>query len=279
MVLAMLASTPARAAWTLVNTDSPVTVIRGTNFFTLTAGQELHDDDLIQSSAHGIIQIQDDAGNLLALSANTRVMLQAGLRISLLNGWLKLAHVCGLPPCLPPTIDTARGTIEIGENAAAIVAAPAGTSTVGIFSESGTETLKEAARRGASPANTVIAAGHFALSPADGPAQLAARPSNAFLDDMPVAFHDALQPMPVARETAVIQPARAVNYADVSPWLISTLSVRKRLAPRFRPRLTDPAFHHAVDANLKALPEWRVLLYPPAPRVAARTPAYTARYQ
>jgi hypothetical protein len=272
----LLTTSQAHAHWTIASADSVTTVIRGTNLYQLRAGEPLRDEDLIESPLHSVVQLQDDAGNLLALGAQTRVLLQTGSRVSLLDGWLKVAHGCTAQPCAVPVVDTERGTVELGTSAAAIVAAlpvgTAGTVAIAVFSESGTQTLTASPRQGAALVHTAIAPGHFAYFTANAPPQVSPRPSSAFLADMPIAFRDALQRMPTAPGTheSAIKPLRAATYDDVSAWLLSALPARKRFAVRFRPRLADPAFRHAVDQNLKALPEWRVLLYPPAPKSDAR---------
>jgi hypothetical protein len=277
----LFAVSQAHAGWTIASADAPATVIRATNVYQLGAGEGLRDDDLIESAPRSVVQIQDDAGNLVALGAQTRVLLQAGPRqtrshVSLLDGWLKVAHTCTTQPCATPFVDTERGTLELGANGAAVIAAlpsaDGGKSTIAVFSESGTQTLADSARR------STITPGSFAYATASAPPQIAQRPSSAFLTDMPVAFRDALQRLPVtpAAHDSAIKPLRATTYDDVSAWLVSDLSARKRFPARFRPRLTDPAFRRSIDQNLKALPEWRVLLYPPAPRPDARQRALQA---
>jgi len=95
----LLAASQAQAAWTITSADAPATVIRAANVYQLGVGEALRDDDLIASPPRGVVQLQDDAGNLLALGAQTRVLLQAGPRVALLDGWLKVAHPCAATPC------------------------------------------------------------------------------------------------------------------------------------------------------------------------------------
>ena len=276
----LLAASQAHAAWTIASADAPATVIRAANVYQLGVGEALRDDDLIESPLRGVVQLQDDAGNLLALGAQTRVLLQAGPRVVLLDGWLKVAHPCAAAPCKVLDIDTERGSIELGTSTAAstavVVAALPGTdhdkSTIAVFSESGTQTLAASARK------STITPGSFAYVSVSAPPQIAQRPSSAFLTDMPVAFRDALQRLPVtpAAHDSPVKPLRAVTYDDVSAWLASDLPARKLFPARFRSRLADQAFRRAVDQNLKALPEWRVLLYPPPPRLDARQRALQA---
>src|SRR5258707_14854554 len=82
LLVTALAPSQAHANWTIASADSATTVIRGTNVYQLRAGEPLRDDDLIESALHSVVQLQDDAGNLLALGAQTRVLLQSGSRVS-----------------------------------------------------------------------------------------------------------------------------------------------------------------------------------------------------
>jgi hypothetical protein len=249
---------PARADWKLASADAPVAVIRGTTITAAHAGDTLRDGDLLESHA-GVVHLQDARGTLVALGPDTRAMLADDAHLALLHGWLKMAVAsCAAGPCPAPRVDTQRGSLEIGAHAAAIIAAPADADSIDMFSESGTQTF-------ASKPPATIANGRFATVDHRGHPQAAARPSETFLASMPVAFRDALQPLSTIKPSqASAQSARAVNYADVAPWLESALPQRKSFPTRFRPRLTDAAFRGDIGAHLKALPDWRALLYPPA---------------
>jgi protein-histidine pros-kinase len=61
-----------------------------------------------------------------------------------------------------------------------------------------------------------------------------------------------------------VQPKRTedVSYADVEEWLTAPSEIRRPLMPRFRSRLSDPAFRSALVANLKSHPEWDPILFP-----------------
>lgn len=281
----------AHADWSVVQADAPVTVIHDASLYQAGAGQRLGNADIVETASHGIVQIQDDAGNLLALGAQTRVLLERNARVSLLDGWVKLAHACGGTPCLKPVVETSLGVTLLGDDASIIVAALRSTapSTQGdtdmIFSESGTSQLLSRVSGGPAPVRTGLPQGQFASQSAGAAVKVAPRPSSAFLADMPVAFRDALRPLPAAQRAPVhdkpANPPRAVSYDDVSAWLASALPARTRadtrFATRFRSRLSDAAFRRDIDRNLAALTEWRVLLYPPRPRMQ-RASHFTARY-
>jgi hypothetical protein len=280
------AAPSAHADWHIVIADSAVVVIRGTLLYRADAGTQLRADDIVESASRGTVQLQDDVGNVLALGANTNVLLERDARVSLLSGWLKIAHLCSAQPCAEPVINTERGALELTDNAgsvlpgtqpspaAAIVAAiPSQHSTnAAVFSESGTQAF--ITRGPTSSARTQLTAGQFADVTSDAPIALQSRPSSAFLADMPAPFRDALQRVSVTdtQHDKPFDPLWPVSYDDVAAWLVSELPVRARFAQRFRTRLGDPAFRNAVDRNLSHLPDWRVLLYPPAPPSAQTLP-------
>jgi hypothetical protein len=269
IVLLAALSSPARAGWTLASADSPVTVVRATNVFALGPGESLHADDLILSPRQGVVQMQDDDGTLVALGAQSRLMLQAEPRIALLHGWMKIAHACGAASCPQRAVDTERGAIRLSANAAVIVATSDDANGIAAFSESGVQTL-------ALKPPVTIDAGSLAEISDNAPARVLRRPSSAFLAAMPVAFRDALEPLvvPAASSSAALKPLRPAAYDDVAPWLTSALPARKRFAARFHTRLADTAFRGSVERHLDALPDWRAYLYPPT-----RAASSKVRYQ
>ncbi|RKE36300.1 hypothetical protein B0G76_2465 [Paraburkholderia sp. BL23I1N1] len=262
VVLLATLSSPARAAWTLVSADSPITVVRATNVFALGAGESLRADDLILSPRQGVVQIQDDNSTLVALGAQSRVMLQADGRIAFLHGWMKIAHACKAASCPQRIVETERGALRLSTStdaAAAIVATPDDAGDIAVFSESGVHTLA------LKPPQT-IPAGSFAELSGNAPAaHILPRPSSAFLAAMPAAFRDALQPLTIGTTppSAALKPLRSATYDDIAPWLTTTLPERKRFAARFHARLADSAFRGSIANHLNTLPEWRVFLYPP----------------
>ncbi|MEM5314916.1 hypothetical protein [Paraburkholderia sp. JHI869] len=257
IVIAAALVSPAHAAWRLATTDAPVTVVRGANVTSAAAGETLRDGDLLESG-EGVAHLQDEHGTLAALGPQTRAMLTADAHVALLSGWLKIAAACATAPCPQVRAETESGALDVGSNAAAIVAAPANTQTVSVFSETGAQTF-------AAQPPVSIASGRFASIDSRGHVQLSARPTDAFLTNMPLAFRDALQPLALAfaKPARVAPPSRAVTYDDIAPWLDSKLPARKTFPARFRSRLADRAFRHDVQAHLNTLPDWRALLYPP----------------
>jgi hypothetical protein len=256
----------AHAQWQIAIADAPAAVIRGTDLYSASVNQRLATDDMIEFGASGILLLQDDAGNVMALGPDTRILLEANARISLLRGWVKIAHQCAVPPCAGPVVETERGTLEIGDHAAAIVAAiPAPDVVSEAFSESGTQKLVIPANGTSTPDSVALAEGQFATIASNAPANLKPRPSPAFLAGMPIAFRDALMRVPASGKLHDTLPAplRPVSFDDVAPWLMSALPARNqpatRFVDRFRPRLADAAFAQHVEQNSSALFEWQAV--------------------
>jgi hypothetical protein len=263
LVIALMLASPARADWMLESADAPIAVVRGTTLSEARAGETLHDGDLLESR-EGVVHVRGERGVLIALGPQTRVMLIADTQLALLNGWLKLASAGS-----NVHVDTQRGSIESSDNAAAIIATRDDANIIDIFSETGAQTF--AAKLNATP--QTIANGRFASIDTQGHLQASPRPSDAFLATMPAPFRDALQPLTRVRPSqnaTSLNTTRAVNYDDISSWLVSALPQRKTFPARFRPRLSDTAFRRDIDAHLKALPDWRALLYPPRPHSVIR---------
>jgi hypothetical protein len=264
----------AHAQWAIAIADAPAAVIRGTNLYSVNVNQRLATDDMIQSGASGVLLLQDDAGSVMALGPDTRILIEANARISLLSGWLKVAHQCAATPCVEPAVETERGRVDIGDHAAAIVAVLAAPDRVSeAFSESGNQKLEAAANGASSPDSVTLAEGQFAaIVSDDAPVVSKPRPSPAFLAAMPIAFRDALMRVPTTGKLRddLPSPLRPVSFEDVAPWLTSGLPARNqpatRFVDRFHPRLADAAFKQHIDQNASVLPEWQAAA--PAPKPA-----------
>jgi len=280
----------AHAQWTLVQADAPARAIHDTNRYVPQSGQRFALNDMLETSSQGGLQLQDPDGNTVALGADTQVMLTRDTHVVLLRGWLKVLHACtaARTNCAVPSIDTVRLRYTPANGSAAVIAAsPGGYSQAdAVFVESGTLTLLSLApAHGSKVAPAQLPMHQFAVWRAASPTlAVAASPDPAFVAAMPVAFRDALTalPLPAAPTPAAAaqEQSRPVDYDDIADWLNSALAVRTqpgtRFTERFRTRLADPAFRRAIDQHLGTLPEWRVLLYPPAPphHATAVSPVY-----
>jgi hypothetical protein len=292
----------ANAAWTLVQADAPVAVIHETGRYQANAGQRLGLDDIVETPASGGVQIQDDAGNSVALGHDTRVLLMRDARIALLGGWMKVQHACNANAanasanCTAPVIETARTTITPADDSALVIAATAANyqsantqdatapNTDAVFCESGAASMVGISGSHGKAAPVKLDAHRFATHPAASDTiAVAPRLDPAFVAAMPVTFRDALRVLPVPTPVRNDPPAgiRPVAYDDVSDWLGSGLAARKdpstRFTSRFHARLSDPAFRRAVVQHIHDLPDWRPLVFPPPPRAVTRSTAIPTR--
>lgn len=281
--LCLLALAPyAQASWTIVQTGAPVTTIHESSVYRAGSGQRLAQDDIVETppSPDGIVQMQDETGNVLALGGDTRVLLARDGRVALLRGWLKVQHACTGAHCAVPVVETGRMRVTPAERSALVIAAStqAYADADAVFCESGSAIMVTPGKPHGKPAQTAMSAHEFArLSKANAGIDVSARLDPAFVAAMPLAFRDALRPLPLPpapaapaapRTASASAPAsRPVTYADVSDWLRSALAVRTqpgtRFTQRFGARLSDPAFRRAIRQNLRDLPDWRPLLQPP----------------
>ncbi|MFP3586603.1 hypothetical protein SCB29_23475 [Paraburkholderia sp. SIMBA_055] len=296
--LCLLALAPyAHAGWTIVQAGAPVTTIHESTVYRAGSGQRLAPDDIVETppDSNGIVQMQDETGNVLALGSDTRVLLARDGHVALLRGWLKVQHVCAGANCAVPVVETERMRVTPADPSALVIAAStptyAGDDANAVFCESGSAQLVTLGKPHDKPAQTAIPTHQFArLSKTNAGVIVSARLDPAFVAAMPLAFRDALRPLPLRPEPAASRPAspsaagsRPVTYADVSDWLGSALAVRTdpatRFTQRFGARLSDPAFRRDIRQHLRDLPDWRPLVQPhPRPGSRAGTAAPVSAY-
>ncbi|CAD6552004.1 hypothetical protein LMG28727_05324 [Paraburkholderia kirstenboschensis] len=286
--LALLAIAPyARADWILVRADAPVTAIHASSVYQAQTGQRFSQDDIIESSGNGVVQIQDEGGNLVALGRDTRAMLTRDSHIALLRGWLKVMHECPDANCATPVVETERTRFTPADRATLVIAAtPEGYDGAdAVFCESGSAQILALGKPRGKPLDLRIDAhgSAFALhAKAGGTMSVSPSPEPAFVTAMPVAFRDALRPLPLpsAARALPTHGLRPVAYAEVADWLGGTLAVRTdpatRFTERFRARLPDPAFRRDVKQHIRALPDWRPLVFPPPRTTLKPLAAYSS---
>lgn len=269
----------AQADWTLVRADTLVTAIHATSVYSAQTGQRFSQDDIVESSGNGVVQIQDESGNIVALGRDTRAMLTRDSHIALLRGWLKVMHMCANAACATPVIETERTRITPADRTALVIAAtPEGyDSADAVFCESGSAQVHSLGKTRGKPLDVHLDAHQSAFARHAGtvePVSFAASPEAAFVTAMPLTFRDALRPLPVptppspnAAHTLPAHGVRPVAFADIADWLGSSFAARTdpttRFSERFRPRLSDTAFRRDVKQHIRALPDWHVLIFPP----------------
>ena len=104
-------------------------------------------------------------------------------------------------------------------------------------------------------AGTDVKGGAFASRAAGKAVTTAERAPATFVAALPRDFMDAL-PLRTSRFANPREPVQdhEATYPEVQAWLAGPYRVS--FMKRFEPKLADPTFKAAVDANSKATPEW-----------------------
>jgi hypothetical protein len=105
--------------------------------------------------------------------------------------------------------------------------------------------------------------GGYAARVAGKPVESAARAPSAFVATMPRDFMDPLPKRASKFASARADPApdRDATFPEAQPWL--TGPYRAAFMKRFEPKLADPAFRTAAEANSKVVPEWNAVVAKP----------------
>src|SRR5260370_7853791 len=109
----------AYAVWNISIADAPATVIRGADLYSTTVNQRVATDDMVESGATGILLLQDDTGNVMALGPGTRILIEPNARVALLTGWVKIAHECTASASLAPAVEPDRAALQTADHAPA----------------------------------------------------------------------------------------------------------------------------------------------------------------
>jgi hypothetical protein len=272
MTHAALAAAPASAVVSVAD-GPPFVLIRGTLVRTATRGAYLGPGDLIESKPGSLLMLEFSAGTavgaIVAIGPSTRAYWMEGRSVAtlaVLEGWIKV-----------DTVSSAQGTDfrTVGRrlgaaSGAGVYVLHAGDEVDEVFHESGVMTLWVQKPDG-SGTSASSGPSEFTSRSKTSAAQTRLGPGAAFLSTLPAAFRD---PLPVGmsaklRGKTEPQAIRDVAYEDVADWLAAPRDWRRGFIERFRPRLKDPAFFHALDAHMSAHPEWNHILHPPPPPAAA----------
>ncbi len=143
-----------------------------------------------------------------------------------------------------------------------------------VFAELGNARIVEIGRARAR-IDVALKPGQFYSRRAPSAGAVLPRPPAQFLQQVPPAFRDTLPArFDLLRSRSVaLRPAADFTYADVAPWLKSEGAIRHQLVERWKDKAREPAFRKALEANLRDLPEWRPILYPPPPPDSAEQSA------
>jgi hypothetical protein len=237
--------------------DSPLRVIRGVSVLQGAEGMRLKQGDILETGPAGTAQAQMElsGGVIVELGPSSQVFLysQSGTstELVLLTGWLKGETTAGSYKYSSPF---AAATTKGGNVLMHVTA-----NDTEIFVERGAASVSI----GSSGAIGSSADKIFFTRRAGKPIATAGRPSQDFITAMPASFRDAL-PSRLSHFASAKPPVpkidKSVSYADIERWLTSSWG--KGMVQRFKPRLQDSAFHHAIESHLAVLPGWEPVLHP-----------------
>jgi hypothetical protein len=245
--------------------DGKPKVLRGTAWFSLSEGVRVRDGDTLDVPDKGQLQLELTDGGavgvvgpgaLYAASLTPRDAKQPPLaELFLTRGWLKLDTK---PPGARLRIRTPLNTVTASDAAAVMHVTG---DAIEIFVETGSIKMTEVTKPDVSGSETK--AGGYAARTAGKPVESAARAPSAFVATMPRDFMDPLPKRASKFASARADPApdRDATFAEVQPWL--TGPFRVAFMKRFEPKLADPAFRTAAEANGKVLPEWNAVVAKP----------------
>jgi hypothetical protein len=244
--------------------DGKPKVLRGTAWFSLSEGVRIRDGDTIDLPEKGQVQIELTDGGavgvigpgaLYAVSLTPRDGKQPSLaEFFLPRGWLKLD---AKPPGARLRIRSPSATFAASD---AVAVMHATGDNVDMFVETGAVKMTD-------PAGPETMGGGYVTRPAGKSVESAARAPSAFVGAMPRDFMDPLPKRASKFASARPDPApdREATFAEAQPWL--TGPYRAAFMKRFEPKLNDPTFRTAAEANGKVLPEWNAA--PPPPKAKA----------
>jgi hypothetical protein len=246
--------------------DGKPKVLRGTAWFGLSEGVRIRDGDTIDVPDKSQFQLELTDGGAVSLIgpgalyaaslAPREGKLPPLVELFLTRGWLKLdAKAPGVRMRIRTPTNTATAS-----DAAAVMHVT--SDTVEMFVETGAVKLSDAAKSDAT--GTEIKGGGFISRGPGKPAEAAPRAPSAFVGAMPRDFMDPLPRRASKFASARPDPApdRDATFPEVQPWL--TGPYRVAFMKRFEPKLGDPTFRTAAEANSKVMPEWTAVAKPKA---------------
>lgn len=251
----------AERGGTVTLLEGPAAIVRGVTRHALAEGVRLLPGDVVEVGVKGLMEIEFPDGAAFALAAGTRMLAMGTQRgkstgdYYVTNGALK---VSGLKQGEHVRFLTPFYALQAGEGSTVLAVERTGGA---VFVESGDARVAEFPGTATS---LRLKGGDFYTRKADQRGVVAARPSHAFIAQLPPLFLDPLPSRLARYKDREVQPRRIedVSYGEVEDWLKAPLEIRRPLAQRFKPRLADPAFRSAVAGNLKYHPEWDPFLYP-----------------
>jgi hypothetical protein len=248
--------------------DGKPKLLRGTGWLNLVEGVRIKEGDVIDVPEKGQFQLEFAAGGALSLIGPGALYVaaatsgdpkqRASQELWLSRGWLKFDTKA---PGTRLRIRSGPTTVTASDGAAVMRVAG---DVIELFVETGSARVADGAAG-------EVKAGSFASRSAGKSFAYAERAPSTFVAALPRDFMDPL-PLRAPRFATAREPVpdREATYAEVQSWL--TGPYRAAFLKRFEPKLADPGFRAAAEANSKATPEWSVTAQPKAEVPAAAPP-------
>jgi hypothetical protein len=245
----------------------PCTIIRDVQFLRAAQGVLLRPGDIIATRPGALLILEFKAGSavgaIVAVGPSSDLYWidrPDGVSLAVLAGWIK---VDTLAPAQKLLLE-AQGPRLGAASAAGTYVLHVGDSLDEIFQENGSMQLWSRNSEGVRSA-AASAPSQFSRRSADDWIQTRRAPDAAFVEAMPPPFRDPL-PFGVVGPHQATEPewVREVVYNDISRWLVAPRDWRSGFIRRFRPRLKDPTFFHALDQDWRVRSEWAPILHPRA---------------
>jgi hypothetical protein len=248
--------------------DGETVLIRGASRLQLAEGVRLAKDDIVESTPKArFVRIEFGDGVILDLGPAARVLLTPKLsgdrsrmtsRLHLLQGAAKLTVPSSISPSAITFSSPAFDVTSMARTAVFLVQADAAYA----FSESGGATLLER-RGGKATGTTVLENGEFFARQGEAKATVSARPTQAFIQQLPRAFLDTLPARAARFKERPVEPRALgdIGFREAEAW-IDADGLRSQFVTRWKPLARNPAFREGLVANLRAHPEWDRVLYP-----------------
>jgi hypothetical protein len=265
ILLATLLPSLAGAADIAVATliDGSPRVLRGATWYKLVPGARLEDGDIVSVGEGGQILAEFAGGTGLGLvgpaalhfdpKAAKGATASGPLVITLQGGWLKLVAKA---PGVRVRLASAEATSMEG-----ILVIHAQGPTLELFLEAGAAQLAALLPNGNAGPAREAKQGEYGSNLEAGRLVVVPRVPKAFVEAIPRRFLDPLPSLAAKNKPSPTLVADGnVVYAEAEPWLGSR--DRAAFEKRFAVRLRDPAFRHAVEAQITRYPSWDRMLHP-----------------
>lgn len=200
-------------------------IARDTSLYRAGRGVALREDDLLESGS-GALQF-DAGGASFALGPASRIFIDKGGEIVLLEGWLKLRGL----PARPLAAATAH--LRLASSGSTVIL-HAGAAASELFAEAGEVVVHETGTGKRRPGASVPHE-HFAVRAGILPLRLAERAPPDFLAAMPRGFRDELVPLALNGPATQPRRERGARFAELAPWVNGHPLLRQRLQARFEP--------------------------------------------